>query len=139
MSTPQPPDPAPGRPSILLVDDHAAGRVALARMLTAHGFAVTDVEDGTSAFALLRDGPPPDYLLTDLRLPDFDGREVISAARLLHPTPRIALMTGWDVDPDERDRLGIDWVFLKPLDIGQIVANFREKAPHPADRRSEAG
>ena len=127
------PDPAPGRPSILLVDDHAAGRVALARMLTAHGFAVTDVEDGTSAFASLKDGPPPDFLLTDLRLPDFDGREVISAARLLNPTPRIALMTGWDVEPDERDRLGIDWVFLKPLDVGLIVSKLREKAPRPAD------
>jgi len=119
------------RPRILLVDDHPEGRMAMARLFEARGFAVTEVEDGASAFAALRDGPPPDYLLTDLRLPDFDGREVIAVARHLRPAPRIALMTGWDVEPDEKDRLGIDWVFLKPLDIGQIASTFRETPPHP--------
>jgi len=119
------------RPRILLVDDHPEGRIAVARLLEARGFAVTEVEDGASAFASLSDGPPPDYLLTDLRLPDYDGREVIAVARRLSPAPRIALMTGWDVEPDEKDRLGIDWVFLKPLDIGQIAAKFREAPPRP--------
>jgi DNA-binding response OmpR family regulator len=119
------------RPRILLVDDHAAGREALSRILKAQGFSVMDVEDGASAFAALKVGPPPDYVLTDLRLPDFDGREVIEVARGLSPLPRIALMTGWDVEPDEKDRLGIDWVFLKPLDIGQIVARLRETLPRP--------
>ena len=131
MSMTPDPDAVSARPSILLVDDHSAGRVALARMLTAHGFAVTDVEDGASALASLEASPPPDYVLTDLRLPDHDGREIIAAARRLSPAPRIALMTGWDVEPDECDRLGIDWVFLKPLDVGQLVANLREKSPRP--------
>src|SRR5438309_2432265 len=88
---------APGRPRVLLVDDHEIGRKSLARLLTLVGFDVTDVNDGTSAFEALRGPGGFDYVLTDVRLPDFDGREVAQAARRLVPTPRIALITGWDV------------------------------------------
>ena len=41
----------------------------------------------------------------------------------------IPLRAGGDGEPDEKDRRGIDWVFLKPLDIGQIAATFRQTPP----------
>ena len=123
------PEPAPAdRPRILLVDDHDLGRRSMARLLEALGFDVTSVADGTSALSALDEGPRFDHLLTDVRLPDLDGREIVHAARQLDPPPRIALITGWDIDPDEKSRLGIDWIFLKPLDIQEIVAKLRPTA-----------
>ena len=117
------------RPRILLVDDHDVGRRSLARLLDALGYDVTSVEDGRSALEALKTLPRPDYVLTDVRLPDLDGREIVQAARHLSPLPRIALITGWDVEPDEPERLGIDWVFLKPLDVMDIVAKLRRTPP----------
>ena len=124
---------APGRPRVLLVDDHDAGRKAIARLLRAMGFDVVDAGDGASALQILgEEGPRFDYVLTDLRLPDLDGREIVHAARLLTPAPRIALMTGWDVDAGEKERLGIEWIFLKPLDVGDIVAKLQRPPTAPS-------
>jgi CheY-like chemotaxis protein len=121
----------PRHPRVLLVDDHEIGRKSLARLLSMVGFEVTDVNDGKSAFEALRAPGKFDYVLTDVCLPDFDGREVVQAARRLDPTPRIALITGWDVGIDESEQLGIEWVFLKPLNIQDMVAKLRQSPPCP--------
>jgi CheY-like chemotaxis protein len=121
--------PGPRRPLVLVVDDHEVGRKSLARLLEALGYEVIAVNDGTSALEVMKGPARLDYVLTDLRLPDFDGREVVQAARQLAPIPRIGLITGWDMEADESHRLGIDWVFLKPLNVQEIVARLREAPP----------
>jgi len=112
-----------------VVEDHDVGRRSLARLLEAMGYDVTAVNDGRSALETLNTEPGLDYILTDVRLPDLDGREVVLAARQLVPRPKIALITGWDVEPDEPGRLGIDWVFLKPLDVQEIVSKLQQAPP----------
>src|SRR5215213_10576713 len=104
MSTPDPGDPPPARrPRVLLVEDNDAASKGLAKLLAAMGYDVAVVLDGASALEALRTGPPPDFVLTDMRLPDLDGREVARTARQLVPPPRIALITGWDLDPTLHD------------------------------------
>ncbi len=121
------PDPVPpARSRILLVDDHDVGRRSLARLLDALGFDVTSAADGASALEALEAGPEFDYLLTDVRLPDLDGREIVQVARQRKPRPMIALITGWDIDPSECDRLGIDYLFLKPVDIQELVTKLQQ-------------
>ena len=117
------------RPRVLLVEDHEIGRRSLCRLLDALGYDVTTANDGESAVETLRSVTRFDYLLTDVRLPDLDGREVVRAARGLDPSPQIALITGWDLDPEERGALGVDWIFLKPLDVQAIVATLRRSPP----------
>ncbi len=90
------------------------------------GYEVTSVKDGVTALNSLKTGKAPDYVLTDLRLPDLDGLVVVEAAQRLDPRPKIALITGWDFDSHKSKELGIDWVFLKPLKIYEIVAKLRE-------------
>jgi CheY-like chemotaxis protein len=122
-------DPSPRRPRVLVVDDHEVGRKSLARLLGVMGYEITAVKDGQSAIVAMEREPSFDYVLTDLRLPDLDGREVVQAAHRLLDSARIALITGWDVEPEESDRLGIDWVFLKPLDVQFIVSKLRQCPP----------
>ncbi len=120
-------DPAPpARSRVLLVDDHDVGRRSLARLLDALGFDVTSAADGASALEALETGPEFDYLLTDVRLPDLDGREIVQVARQREPRPMIALITGWDIDPSECDRLGVDYLFLKPVDIQELVTKLQQ-------------
>lgn len=119
------PTSTPGRSRLLLVDDHDVGRKSLARLLEAMGFDVTSVSDGSSAIDALHMGPNFDYLLTDVRLPDLDGREIVQLARQREPRPLIALITGWDIDPEECDRLGIDWLFLKPVNIQEMITKLQ--------------
>jgi two-component system cell cycle response regulator CpdR len=134
MSRPENPagDPTTRR-RVLLVEDNDASGQGLGRLLEIFGFEVRVVPDGTSALTALAESPPPDFLLTDLQLPDLDGRELAQHARQLSPAPRVALITGWDppTEPDETARWGIDWVFTKPVDIAVLVAKLREASVAP--------
>jgi DNA-binding response OmpR family regulator len=132
MSTKPPGGPDPAfRPRILLVEDNDAARRGLARLLEAWGFEVTVKPNGISALHALDSDPPPDFVLTDMRLPDLDGREIALHARRLVPPPRVALITGWDLDcdPPEYEAWGIDWVFPKPVDLSILLARLRESRP----------
>ena len=87
--------------------------------------------DGTSALEALRQAPPPDFVLTDLLLPDLDGREVAREARGSSPAPTIALITGWVGRPRPgRERAwGVDYVFLKPLNVRELLELLDAHAP----------
>jgi CheY-like chemotaxis protein len=116
----------PRRQRILVVDDHEVGRRSLCRLLEAMGYEVSAVKDGREALETMKTSITPDFVLTDVRLPDLDGREVVQAARRLVPKPWIAFITGWDLPTEESRDLGIDWVFLKPLNISDIIAKLEE-------------
>ena len=119
------------RPRVLLVEDNSAASRGLARLLEAQGYDVCAVCDGASALAALRESPAPDFLLTDLQLPDHDGFEIARQASQLDRPPRVALISGWDVEHLNREsrRLGIEWVFPKPLNVQELFEKLREPCP----------
>ncbi len=120
-------------PRVLLVEDNEAASKGLAKLLEAYGFEVTTAFDGDSALRALTTGRPPDFLLTDMQLPDLDGRELALQARQLDPRPRVALITGWDFESPEETRSawGIDWVLIKPIDIQDLLAKLRTTTTDP--------
>jgi two-component system cell cycle response regulator CpdR len=131
-STPGGPAERTGR-RVLLVEDNDAASRGLARLLEAWGFDVTITRDGYSALRALDTQPPPHFILTDLQLPDLDGREIARHAQSLDPAPRVALITGWDIDDalEDLQACGIQWIFPKPLDTFSLISRLRD-APDPA-------
>jgi len=117
-----------GRKRVLLVDDNTEGIRAMARVLDMMGYEVATAADGKSALEALQVGPPPDFLLTDLRLPDLDGREIARFAGQLVPRPYVVLVTGWDAgdDLDDPSRWGIDHLFLEPVLIDDLLAKLAQ-------------
>lgn len=119
-----PPEPSgPGPIRILLVEDNLAANKGLARLLEARGYAVTTASDGTAALRELAAGSPPDFLLSDVQLPDLDGRDLAQHARRLVPPPRVVLITGWDLGPlpEERALWGVHRVLAKPVDMKLLL------------------
>jgi DNA-binding response OmpR family regulator len=135
------PGTVPRRTRVLLVEDNEAARKGLARLLEAHGFEVATFHDGESALNALATEAPPDYVLTDLRLPDLDGREVAQRARQLRPAPRVALITGWDLDTGLGDQAdwGVDWVLTKPVDIHELISLLGGSTKDAPDGRGQPG
>lgn len=84
------------RLSVLLVDDDEDLRAALAEFLHDEGYSVSFVGSCREAVAALED-PAATYqmLLTDLKLPDGDGLEVVKAAKARNPATVAAVMTGY--------------------------------------------
>ena len=88
----------------------------------------------------MEEGPEPDFILTDLMLPDIDGREVARQARRLCPGAKVALLTGWaDDDLDAmRGEPDLDFVFLKPVDVRGLLSKMRASYARAREQRRPA-
>jgi DNA-binding NtrC family response regulator len=79
---------------ILLVDDQPDLRTVLAQSFAARGYEVAEAADGASLRAGLT-GPQPDVVLMDLRLPDADGLDLLSALKSQWPDTECIMLTGY--------------------------------------------
>lgn len=85
-------EPLPLR--LLLVDDDAALLRMMTRFLTREGFHVTAAAGCVEALRRLGGDEAFDAIVTDLKLGDGSGSEVVRAARRLDPQPYTVVMTG---------------------------------------------
>jgi DNA-binding NtrC family response regulator len=88
-----------GLKHLLLVDDEPALREAIAERLTDHGFVVEQAGSGEAALERLSSFAF-DILITDLRLPGIDGRQVIDAALERYPEIIPIVITGYGTVKD---------------------------------------
>ena len=75
---------------ILVVDDEENMVHFLTKFLRAEGFEVEGAGTGEAALERLRTAPF-ELVLTDLKLPDADGIEILKAARELHAETVVVL------------------------------------------------
>jgi len=98
MTEPSPPaTPAPaalpaGR--LLVVDDQKNMRTTTAMVLRQAGYQVDEAEDGAAALQRLA-GDGYDVVLTDLRMPNVDGMEVLRTVRQVAPETEVIVMTAY--------------------------------------------
>jgi two-component system response regulator PilR (NtrC family) len=78
------PAPASTASRILVVDDERSMREMLDILLRREGYDVTVAENGTAAIALLQQRPF-DMLISDIKMPDVSGVEVLRTAKSLNP------------------------------------------------------
>lgn len=113
------------RPSLLLVEDDAHTRGALAANLEAHGYGVRAAADGEEALVLweLR---RPDLVLLDLGLPGIDGLGVLRRLRRDATTPVVILSArGQERDKVEALDAGADDYLAKPFGMAELHARVR--------------
>lgn len=89
--------PAAVRPGhVLVVEDDAANRAWISRMLGDLGYGVTAAASAGEALAALPGAPPGTLLLSDVVLPGgLDGGGLVAAARRLRPALPVLLMSGF--------------------------------------------
>ncbi|MGE5246526.1 MAG: sigma-54-dependent transcriptional regulator [Betaproteobacteria bacterium] len=122
--------------SILLVDDDAPFRKVLSSELERHGFRVTAVETGAEAIreAAARE---PEIVLLDLRLPDVDGMQVLTAIRDRSPASDVIMLTGHgSIDTAiESIRMGAFDYVAKPCPFGELEVRIQRALERQALRR----
>lgn len=114
-----------GRPSatILLVEDEAAVRVAIERVLRRAGWTVHAVADGDTALALVEGGLRPDVVLSDVVVPGVDGPTLVALLRRRWPDLPALFMTGYDDDvlrASGMDSTTVE-VLRKPFDASRLM------------------
>ena len=78
--------------NVLIVDDDAAIREALAEALTDLGHTPSAVPGGEAGLSWL-DRNRADAVLLDLRMPDMDGMEVLRRIRTRPKPPPVVILT----------------------------------------------
>src|SRR6188508_2170150 len=111
-----------GQKHLLLVDDEAALREAIAERLADHGFVVEQAASGEQALARLADFAF-DIIITDLRLPGVDGRAVLDAALERYPDIIAIVITGFGTVKDAVDAIkqGAADFITKPFQFDALL------------------
>jgi len=111
---------------ILVVDDSAAIRKILQRVLRQTGMAIRAIHeagDGQEALALLAEHPV-DLVLTDINMPKMDGLQLLASLKAspqLHKTPVVMITTeGGETKVAEAVKLGAAGYVRKPFTADQI-------------------
>jgi two-component system response regulator PilR (NtrC family) len=116
---------------ILVVDDEQSMREMLGIMLRRDGFDVLLTDSRTQAAAVLAKGPV-DMVITDVKLPDGDGIEILRHVKAAAPDTIVVVMTAFGSTQTAVAalKLGAHDYLVKPFDVDElkiVVRNALEK------------
>lgn len=81
--------------TILVVDDELDNRRLYREILSDMGYRVIDKPDGASALSSIRQGDEVDLIVTDYRMPDMSGLELVVALRRVLPSVPVIMVTAY--------------------------------------------
>ncbi|MDT4955706.1 MAG: two-component system, NtrC family, response regulator PilR [Acidobacteriota bacterium] len=116
---------------LLIVDDEQGMRQLLSIVFVREGHEVRVAENGRRALEMLRQDAA-DLIISDVKMPDIGGIELLRAARELLPEVAVVMMTAFATVDTAREafKLGADDFITKPFDIDElklIVAKALER------------
>jgi len=122
--------PAGGGEQVFVVEDDAAVRDLVRRMLERLGYRVAVAASGAEALSLVTAGRvDPALVITDMVMPGMGGMELIGQLRLVRPDQRFLVMSGYVNDPQAIGELsdrGIPFLQKPPKNIGALAAKVRD-------------
>ena len=124
------------QPRILVVDDERSMRELLAIVLRRDGYEVLLAENGNAAIQTL-EREPIDLLISDIRMPDMSGVEVLRAAKRIDQDVLGIMITAHASTESavEAMRLGACDYLSKPFDVDLLKMKVREKIENRQTRQ----
>lgn len=117
---------------LLIIDDDTLVRQSIVTYLEDSGFEVVQVADGNSGLNAIQNNTP-DLVITDLRMPDLDGLQVLQQLHEQVPELPVIVISGAGVVSDVVSalRLGARDYLIKPImDMEMLVYSVRKALDH---------
>ena len=108
-------------PHLLVVDDEAGIREMLTIVFQKEGYRVSAARGCVEGLALL-DGEAPDLVLTDLKMPDGTGFDILKKVRESHRDTPVVMITAYSSTKTAVDALkqgAYDYI-AKPFDVDEL-------------------
>jgi DNA-binding NtrC family response regulator len=107
--------------SLLILDDEEMIRDLLTETFTARGYSVDTAKDGKAANKKI-DDRRYDLLITDLRLPDISGMDILTRARKKYPEMGIIMITAYGSIKNAVNVMkeGAFYYIAKPFELEEI-------------------
>ena len=107
--------------NLLIVDDEQSYRQLLTLVFESDGHSIRTAKNGREALELLKD-EPAEVIITDVKMPDMNGIELLRATREFLPDVGVVLMTAFATVDTAREafKLGADDFIQKPFDVEEL-------------------
>jgi two-component system NtrC family response regulator len=127
------------RGRIVVIDDEVNAAAALETLLREDGYEVSRAHDGKAGLELIAKDAP-DLVLTDLRMPEVDGIELLKRVKEIRPDCMVILMTAYGTVKTavKAMKLGAEDYVSKPIDMEEleiVLQKALEKRALLAERR----
>ena len=112
---------------VLIVEDTASVRMFVNEILTDAGYRCTQAADVTTALSILEHDISVDLLLTDVGMPQMNGRELAQRMRGWRPNVPVLFMTGYAENAVNRQHFlgeGMDMI-IKPFHMVEFLDKVR--------------
>jgi len=108
---------------ILIVDDDVDALELMEELFESKGYDPLTASNGIEALNLVRD-EDPDMVITDIRMPDMDGMQLLEELSKRHPQIPVIMVTahGTIEAAVEAIKMGAKDYILKPLRLDEILA-----------------
>ncbi len=116
---------------ILVIDDESIVRMSCNRALSPEGYEVVSAQNGSEGLKILEEGQF-DIVLTDLKMPDIDGIEVLRKIKEKWPETEVIIITGYQtVDTAVKSiKLGAFDYVEKPFTPDTLIAAVSDAMAH---------
>jgi len=114
--------------TVLVVEDEASVRMLITEVLDVLGYRYLEAADAKAGLALLGREPQIDLLVTDVGLPDMNGRQLAEIAREGRPGLKVLFVTGYAESTSVRGGLlaeGME-MMTKPFALDALGSKIRE-------------
>lgn len=113
-----------GECQILLIDDEADMRIALAELLEDEGYTVGQAKDGKNGLQFLQNNLKPKLILLDYMMPEMGGAEFCEKLR---DNPQwssipVALVSAATLSKDKLESMNVAAFIEKPIEIEKFLS-----------------
>ena len=108
-------------PTILIIDDEESQLLSLKSFLTRRNYKILTASNGKDGFDVVRNNTV-DIVLTDFRMPEWDGYEVLKQIKKLNPEIDVVIMTAFGSVEDAVNimKAGAYDYITKPIDLDEL-------------------
>jgi DNA-binding NtrC family response regulator len=124
---------------VLIIDDEEIVRVSCQRILVPEGYEVKITKSAAEGFGILA-AESIDVVLTDLKMPDIDGIEVLGRVKEEWPDVEVIMITGYQTinTAVQAIKLGACDYIEKPFTPNAIVEAIDKAMLHRQQKRQES-
>jgi DNA-binding NtrC family response regulator len=122
--------------TILVIDDKESELETMSDALGNQGYKIVSTSSGEEALKIMKE-KPFDVILTDLKMPDVDGMEILRTAKAMDSQPQVIMITGYGSigKAVEAMRAGAEDFIPKPIELAELREKVRKALESQSLRR----